>query len=545
MKFKPKACKECGKIFTPRCGTQVYCSGPHITYCETCGKAIEYTCSPKEKPRYCCKTCRTEGVKKHNIEKYGVENVSQLDSVKHKISEANSSDEVVAKRQETCLSKYGVDNVSKSPEIRKKLSDIMKTDDYLDNRKQTCLDRYGFESPSQNPDIKAKKHATLVERYGQGGRKWSAEQYAKMSNLSDASMYLEFKEDPKTFIQQHFDHEPTVYELQSLLGVTDTPIYDVLIAHNASDCISAHSSGMENEVISFIQSFYSGEILHNCRSVISPYELDIYLPEFKIAIECNPAFTHNSSIQDPWGRPPKHYKYHMLKSDMCSEGGIFLFHLFGYEWVNKKNILKSMIRNLLRASTISIGARTTYVCEVDGSECKEFLDSNHRQGNTFASIRLGLRRKDTNELVSVMTFNHMRPTIGSTSSLTGTCYELSRFCNKLNTNVAGGASKLFKYFIQHYEFDSIISFSDASHTSGNLYKILGFQYCHKTDPNYIWSSVDDKIWYNRVSCQKRNLPKLFNDFTLDITHKTERQIMEEHGFVQVFDSGVIKWIYTR
>nr|DAQ11196.1 MAG TPA: endonuclease-like protein [Bacteriophage sp.] len=544
MKFKPKACKECGKMFTPRCGTQVYCSGPHITYCETCGRAIEYTCSPKEKPRYCCKTCRTEGVKKHNIEKYGVENVSQLDSVKHKISEANSSDEVVAKRQATCLSKYGVDNVSKSPEIRKKLSDIMKTDDYLDNRKQTCLDRYGFESPSQNPDIKAKKHATLVERYGQGGRKWSAEQYAKMSNLSDASMYLEFKEDPKTFIQQHFDREPTVYELQSLLGVTDTPIYDVLIAHNASDCISAHSSGMENEVISFIQSFYSGEILHNCRSVISPYELDIYLPELKIAIECNPAFTHNSSIQDPWGRPPKHYKYHMLKSDMCSERGIFLFHLFGYEWVNKKNILKSMIRNLLKSSTISIGARTTYVCEVDGSECKEFLDSNHRQGNTFASVRLGLRRKDTNELVSVMTFNHMRPTIGSTSSLAGTCYELSRFCNKLNTNVAGGASKLFKYFIQHYEFDSIVSFSDVSHTSGNLYKILGFQYCHKTDPNYIWSSIDDKIWYNRVSCQKRNLPKLFNDFTLDITHKTERQIMEEHGFVQVFDSGVIKWIYS-
>lgn len=88
MKFKLKACKECGKMFTPRCGTQVYCSGPHITYCETCGKSIEYTCSPKEKPRYCSTTCRTEGVKKHNLEKYGVENVSQLDTVRDRISKA-------------------------------------------------------------------------------------------------------------------------------------------------------------------------------------------------------------------------------------------------------------------------------------------------------------------------------------------------------------------------------------------------------------------------------------------------------------------------
>lgn len=53
-----RICKECGKEFYPRSGTQVYCSGPHITHCEECGKDIEYTCSPREKPRFCSTTCR-------------------------------------------------------------------------------------------------------------------------------------------------------------------------------------------------------------------------------------------------------------------------------------------------------------------------------------------------------------------------------------------------------------------------------------------------------------------------------------------------------
>ena len=74
MNFKFKYCKECGKEFIPRCGTQVYCEGPHTTYCETCGAPVTYTCSPKEKPKYCSTKCRTSGIHKRNMEKLGVKN---------------------------------------------------------------------------------------------------------------------------------------------------------------------------------------------------------------------------------------------------------------------------------------------------------------------------------------------------------------------------------------------------------------------------------------------------------------------------------------
>ena len=91
--------------------------------------------------------------------------------------------------------------------------------------------------------------------------------------------------------------------------------------------------------------------------MIKPYEIDIYLPEYNIGIECNPTATHNSSLPDPWGGDPKHNNYHQLKSKMCLDRGIRLIHVFGYDWMHKHDIIVSMIRNSLMQSDDKIYAR--------------------------------------------------------------------------------------------------------------------------------------------------------------------------------------------
>lgn len=58
-------------------------------------------------------------------------------------------------------------------------------------------------------------------------------------------------------------------------------------------------------------------------------------------------------------------------------------------------------------------------------------------------------------------------------------------------------------------------------------------------------SLKDDTYYTRVACQKRNLRHLFNDPNIDIDNMTERQIIESHGYAQVFDSGVIRWEYVH
>lgn len=178
--------------------------------------------------------------------------------------------------------------------------------------------------------------------------------------------------------------------------------------------------------------------------------------------------------------------------------------------------------------------------EVSYTDSKVFLNANHRQGFANSSVRLGLYYQ--NELVSLMTFGKIRRTIGTNKDVDG--WELIRFCNTLNTSVVGGASKLFKHFVDTYHPEVILSFSDRAHTTGRLYQTLGFTEKSRSAPGYVWVDELTDTAYNRVNAQKHNLKKFLNDDNIDLT-KTEAQIMEEHGFVRVYDSGVITWQWNK
>lgn len=549
--LKEKSCAECGKIFQPKSGTQRYCPGPHVAVCEFCGKSFQYSCSPKEKPRYCSQQCINDGKRRTVQAKYGVENVSQLDTVRKKISDANSSDEVREKRRQTSFQNWGVDNPAKSELVKAKMSEVMSSEEYLGNRRQTCLERYGTESPMQNDAVKAKQRQTNIDRYGMTGHPHTREDFMKMMvDSSKVDEYLSFRSDPASYITLHYSEPPSISQLKDALGVTDTPIYNVLIAYNCSDMISHVCSNMEEEVVRFLESILPPtKIIRNDRTVIKPYEIDIYLPEYKIGIECNPASTHNSSKSDPWGAPPKSYKYHQTKSLLAQKNDVFLFHIFGYEWINNRDKIEYMLMNLFHENVSSVGARETQVSIVPHKDAKKFLEENHRQGYTSFNLNLGLYTKKDIErgklnLVALMTFSHTRPTMGKTSSDDEDTWELSRFCTRVGTNVPGGASKLFKTFLWLAKPKKVISFSDVAHTRGKLYEILGFKQMSMSAPSYVWCDIYDNRYFHRVSCQKRNLRKLFDDDTIDIDHMTEREIMESRGFVRVYDCGVIRWECT-
>lgn len=137
----------------------------------------------------------------------------------------------------------------------------------------------------------------------------------------------------------------------------------------------------------------------------------------------------------------------------------------------------------------------------------------------------------------------MRHTLGTGKYTPENSYELVRFCNHRDTSVVGGASKLFQHFLKAYHPEVVRSFSDVAHTKGHLYETLGFQYIHTSDPGYVWVNLKNDIAYSRLNAQKRNVRKFLGDETLDLSF-TEREIMESHGFVRVFDSGVKLWEWT-
>ena len=115
-------------------------------------------------------------------------------------------------------------------------------------------------------------------------------------------------------------------------------------------------------------------------------------------------------------------------------------------------------------------------------------------------------------------------------------YELLRFCNKLNTNIVGGANKLFKHFIKNHNPKEITTYADRSWGNGNLYKQLGFKYHGKTQPNYYYI-INRKRKY-RFGFRKDKLVKEGFDI-----NKSERQIMLDRKIYRIYDSGNLKFIY--
>jgi len=277
--------------------------------------------------------------------------------------------------------------------------------------------------------------------------------------------------------------------------------------------------------LDFIIEFYDGEIIKNSKRIIKGYELDIYLPELNLAFEFNGIYWHSEIYRNN--------NYHKMKSDLCIFNDIQLIHIYDDIWKNKKEIIKSMILNKLGKSSERIYARKTEVIEIlDNKLVRTFLNENHIQGFVGSSIKLGLFYD--NELVSLMTFGKMRKIMNSKSNKGE--YEMLRFCNKLNTNVIGGASKLFKYFIRNYDIQKIISYADRSYSSGNLYNQLGFEKKHNTRPNYYY--IINNKREHRFKYRKDILVKQGYD-----SNKSEHEIMLDRKKYRIYDSGSIKFEY--
>ena len=535
-----RKCELCGTWYQPDDVSQKYCKGPHETNCVICGKKIIYTCHPSDKPKTCSVECSNALRAQTCIERNGCTNASEIPEVRAKISAANSKGGVGdLKRKHTLNIAYG-DNVNSTfqiPSVVEHYKELLTDPEYKSHRFDNYRERTGYDHPAKNPETHRKR---LETRAAHG----PYENFIKsviahhMTDSSKIDKFLEFRDDPIEYIKSNFSYTPSVSELCECLGVTSTPIYEILADADAREYTERRRSSVEYSIQKFVESL-GVNVVPNNRKVIPPNEIDIWIPDYSIGIEYNPTYTHNST-KAMYSGHVKPRTYHKQKSDRVAESGAFLFNIFGYDWEHKRPIIKSMIKNLLHKTENSIGARKLTIKTVPYRDACEFLNKNHLQGALSAKIFLGLYTSD-GELISIMTFNHLRNTMGKTKIATNDVWELSRFCNKLNTSVPGGASKLLKYFVNTYHPSKIISFSDNAHVKGALYENLGFTKLHTTQPRYVWADRNDKIVYSRVACQKNKLRKLFNDPTIDIEHKTEVEIMSEHGFLQVFDAGVTKW----
>jgi len=428
--------------------------------------------------------------------KYGTKSVFQVEKIKEKIRGKN-------------IKKYGFYNVSKSEKIKKK-------------KIETCLKNYGVKYPLQNEELLKKSQNTCFSHYNV----YFPLQLKKIKNKVIYNSRKKFYDSLinsnrlKTLIKPNFDIE--LYKGYSFAYFWTCCKCNTVFESNIDDgkiprcpkCFPPlnSTSKSEIEIFEFINSLNIAVENHN-RKILDGKELDIFIPDFHLAIEMNGLYWHSEIGGTIFS------DYHLNKTLKCQEKDIQLIHIFEDEWIEKQEIVKSIIKAKLGLIINKIPARKCIIQEINKNQAFNFLESNHLQG-FINGTHLGLYFN--NELVSVLTYG--KPRFRHEYEI-----EIYRFCSKTDTIVMGGLSKLINYI----NSKSIISYVDLRYGTGKSYEKIGFKKLGQSKPNYFYTK-NYKIRENRLKFQKHKLELILEQYDHNLT---EWQNMQLNQFDRIWDCG--------
>lgn len=497
------------------------------------------------------------------LAKYGKKYALQLPQFKKKQAEtlasstgAHSIRELQDLAQKGVLQKFGVSNVFSIPEIQEKARSTrqriygdscpMRVKESKEKFLDTMQSTYGVSYPLQVPEFMEKAKATHKKHYGvefslqlkDVHNQLMESMKQKYGTNNPSQIHIKHKENfNKDYWLSHFvdtrNHCFDVAACASYHGVKYNCVcstlkkFKITIRHK-------HTSIQEGTLKDYLETL-GVKCISRDRTAIGPQELDLYLPEHSLAIEYDGIMYHSQGISDKFSVTPN---YHVNKTNTCEKKGIQLLHIFENEWLDleKRDIWKSLISQKLHCNE-TIFARKTNVKLISSKEAYIFCEQNHLQGGCKSSVALGLFTKDTNELVSVMTFG--KPRFSKNYS-----WELLRFCTKKYTAITGGASKLLIAFRRIHP-GTIVSYANRRWSIGGLYESLGFTLDHISAPNYFYFKTKDGLTpeeltlYSRIKFQKHKLPGKLETFD---SLKTERENMYLNNYRTIYDCGNLVYI---
>lgn len=457
--------------------------------------------------------------KQTNIKKYGSESPF-------------SSKQVREKSKETLLKNYGVDNALKSKEI-------------LDKVKQTNLEKYGSISPLGNKEVYNKtKEKNKINHNGilafntvksvnnhnyKEIKEKSLKTIKEKDNMTSPIQYnftnyqkeiLLNKENFRNYINERYKYNKNARPIYEELDIQHSVFYNYFYKYKLQDefIFNRSTSKEEYEIVNWLRELIPDlNIKQNVREFKdingSIMELDIYLPDYKVAIEYNGTYWHCQLNKDK--------NYHYNKSRSCEELGIRLIHIFEYEWNNERQrpILENIIKNSIGINDNKIYARKCKIEIKNPKEIKYFFEENNIQGYRAGKFAICLKYND--ELV-------MSYIIGDCFFNKNYQYEVIRGATKLGYTITGGASKIWKYFIENYNPESCMYYIDYNYFNGNSLPYLGLK--------YETSKLGFKNYFIKERIVKNRQPK---------KHKEIKELEKQGLVVPIYNAGVKVYTYHK
>ena len=415
-----------------------------------------------------------------------------------------SNKETRDKRKKTNIKKYGYTCSLNNKKVQDKSRKIIR-------------EKYGVEYTFQSQNVKKKIQQTMYKRHGiinPGQRFLSQDAISKLS-------------DKEWLCNEYINKHKTCNKIAEEINTTGRTVALTLKKFNIKIRHNYNQSSAETEIINYILSKDKNiKILHGNNKIINPYQIDIYIPNYKLAIEYNGIFFH--SYYTPENIKEK--RYHLNKTLLCQEKNIQLLHICESEWTNKEKnkIWKSMISYYLSLNN-TMSANLCSVREIDNKVSRLFYNKNYIQSYKSSKTNLGLFYKD--ELVSIASFSKCKYNQKYE-------YELDNYCDKLFISIKNGINKLFQYFIDNYKPDNIMSYVNFKYSNGKLLEKIGMKYIKRTNPDYFY--IKNNKLYSKSNFKKSKLYKLLENFDNNLT---ESQNMFNNNYRRTWDCGnlIYEW----
>jgi len=381
------------------------------------------------------------------------------------------------------------------------ITSYFQTEEFKRKKEKTSFKKYSTQYPCQSKEIKQKIEDSIISKYWSKKELWKIT-YKKSIETIEKKYWKNFRFD--------FQTSKPELELKYFINKTNIKI----------------------------------KIINNDNNILNWKELDIYLPEYKLAIEYNglmwhSIWKHRSSKFNNYFLESKIKNKHLYKTEECRKQKIQLLHIFENEWIDKikQEIWKNIIINKLWLNKQRIYWRNTYIKLVSNKLSKDFLNRYHLQWNTPSKLKIWLFDKQSNDLLSIMTFWKSRFD-------KRVDWELLRFSTKNWYNIIWWASKIFKYFVNNYleDWQTIKTYADLRFSNWDIYKKLWFELVWQSKPNYFYFKNWSYKLESRQSFQKHKLKDKLEKFNPNLS---ESQNMYNNNYRKIYDCGNLVFIYKE
>lgn len=373
-------------------------------------------------------------------------------------------------------------------------------------------------SAEQHIQINEQRQATMIEKYGTAYNSQRVELkhiWTKPKISADAHEKLTNREWLDT---EYNTNTRTLTDIADELGVYYSTVAEYCKKFGFTIRQVTNYSLQEREISDFIASL-GVQCVTNDWAVLETQEIDILIPSHNLGIEVDGLYWHS---YHPTNKKIEDRVRHLDKSQRAAAKNIDILHITDYEWINKTDIIKNIIRSKLNLNQ-RIYARQCQILPVTRAEEKQFLNTHHLQGFVSSSAAYGLYYQ--NELTMLLTLGRSRFNKKAT-------YEILRVCGLGGTTVTGGLSKLINHIRACYPNEQFITYCDLNKSTGNGYKQSGFSLVSQAGPGYFWTDGTSVI--SRYRCQKKQLAKWLKSFDPLLS---ESENMFGAGYRRFWDCG--------